>query len=129
MVTAAAAVAAAAPDSPAAMQPASPFPYDGPEALRQPIVEALTRVVDPEIAMSIVDVGLVYGVTVAAGKLHVLLTMTSAACPVGDMIIEDIETELDRIAPPDLLIEVELVWAPPWTPDRMSERSRRFMGW
>ena len=111
------------------MPPESPFPYAGPEALRQPIVDALTRVVDPEVAMSIVDVGLIYGVTVTAEKLHVLLTMTSAACPVGDLIIEEIEAELDRIAPPELLIEVELVWEPPWTPDRMSERSRRFMAW
>ncbi len=111
------------------MQPESPFPYAGAEALRQPIVDALTRVVDPEIALSIVDVGLIYGVSVTGEKLHVLLTMTSAACPVGDLIIEEIEAELDRIAPPALLIEVELVWEPPWTPERMSERSRRFMGW
>lgn len=111
------------------MQSKAPFPYDGPEALRQPIADALTRVVDPEVAMSIVDVGLVYGVTVTDGKLHVLLTMTSAACPVAGLIVDEVEAELDGIVPPELLIEVELVWAPPWSPDRMSERSRRFMGW
>lgn len=109
--------------------PNAPFPYEGPEALRQPLVAALTRVVDPEVAMSIVDVGLIYGVTVTDEKLHVRLTMTSAACPVADLIIGEVETELDRVAPPDLLIEVELVWAPPWSADRMSERARRFMQW
>ncbi|WP_397410189.1 metal-sulfur cluster assembly factor [Polaromonas sp.] len=107
----------------------APFPYEGPEALRQPLVAALTRVVDPEVAMSIVDVGLIYGVTVTDEKLHVRLTMTSAACPVADLIIDEVETELDRVAPPELLIEVELVWAPPWSADRMSERARRFMQW
>ena len=49
---------------------------------------ALRRVVDPEVAMNIVDVGLVYGVTVEAERVHVRVTMTSAACPVADVIIE-----------------------------------------
>ena len=62
----------------------SPYPYDGPEAMRKPIEDALRRVVDPEVAMTIVDVGLVYGVSVTDDRLHVLLTMTSAACPVAD---------------------------------------------
>jgi metal-sulfur cluster biosynthetic enzyme len=108
---------------------AGPYPYEGPESLRQPILEALTRVVDPEVAMSIVDVGLVYGVTVDNEKVHVLLTMTSAACPVTDVIVEEAEGELDRIAPPELAVHVELVWDPPWTMDRMSARARIFMGW
>lgn len=111
------------------MEERPPYPYDGPEGLRQPILDALTKVVDPEVAMSIVDVGLVYGVTVDASRVHVLLTMTSAACPVTDVIVEEVETELDRIAPPQLLVHVELVWDPPWTMERMSERARRFMGW
>jgi metal-sulfur cluster biosynthetic enzyme len=108
---------------------ASPFPYEGPDELRRAIGEALQRVVDPEVAMSIVDVGLVYGVTVAQGKIHVLLTMTSAACPVADVIVDDVENELDRVAPAELKIHVELVWEPPWTPARMSERAKIFMGW
>ena len=120
-------------DLPGSARPAAParppYPYDGPEALRQPILDALRRVVDPEVAMTIVDVGLIYGVTAANGKVHVVLTMTSAACPVTGLIIEEVETELDRAVPPEWLIEVELVWEPPWTPERMSERSRRFMGW
>ena len=111
------------------MPSSPPFPYTGPEALRQLIVDALSRVVDPEVALSIVDVGLIYGVSVAGDKVHVLLTMTSAACPVTDLIVEEVETELGRALPPELVVEVELVWQPPWSPDRMSERSRRFMGW
>ncbi|KRD14000.1 hydroxylase [Acidovorax sp. Root267] len=107
----------------------SPFPYDGPEELRAPILAALRRVVDPEVAMNVVDVGLIYGVTVAQGKLHALVTMTSAACPVTDVILEEIETELDRDMPPELLIQVGLVWEPPWTTDRLSEGAKRFMGW
>jgi metal-sulfur cluster biosynthetic enzyme len=119
------------------MKDTSPFPYDGPDALAGPVLEALTRVVDPEVAMSIVDVGLVYGVRVSDGTMHVRITMTSAACPVvdviveevEDVIVEEVEDELDRIAPPDMKIAVELVWEPPWTTDRMSERAKCFMGW
>ncbi|MDE2401466.1 MAG: metal-sulfur cluster assembly factor [Burkholderiales bacterium] len=106
-----------------------PFPYEGDESLHQPIIEALQRVVDPEVAMSIVDVGLIYGVTVADGKVQVRMTMTSAACPVTDVIIEDAETQLDRVLPPDYKIAVELSWEPPWTPERMSERAKLFMRW
>ena len=80
--------------------------------------------------MNIVDVGLIYGVALVDGReLHVQVTMTSAACPVADVIVEDIERELDRAVPPELLIRVQLVWEPAWTPDRMSEKARHFMGW
>lgn len=108
---------------------AASFRYDGPEALRQPIAQALSRVVDPEVSMNIVDVGLVYGVTVDAETVHVLITMTSAACPMIDLIIEDAELELDKVVPADLKICIQLVWEPPWTPDRMSATARQFMGW
>lgn len=105
------------------------FDYQGDDAWRDPITEALRKVVDPEVALSILDVGLVYAVTVDAGKAHVLMTMTSAACPVTDMIVEEVQMELDQILPPDLTIDVELCWDPAWTPARMSEAARRFMQW
>lgn len=106
-----------------------PYPYTGPEALREPLLAALHRVVDPEVAMTIVDVGLVYGVTVTPGRVHVLLTMTSAACPVTDLIVEEVQAELDKVVPDGMEIAVELVWEPPWTTDRMSPRAKAFMGW
>jgi metal-sulfur cluster biosynthetic enzyme len=107
----------------------TPYPYDGPEELRQPILAALRRVVDPEVAMSIVDVGLVYDVAVTAERVKVLLTMTSAACPVVDVIVDDACAELDKVVPVDQRIHVEVVWEPPWTTDRMSDRAKAFMGW
>jgi metal-sulfur cluster biosynthetic enzyme len=112
---------------PAAAAPA--FAYDGPAALRETLSAALMRVVDPEVAMSIVDVGLVYGVTVTAEAARVRLTMTSAACPVADLIIDDLHDELERVLPTGCTIDVELCWEPPWTPDMMSARARRFMQW
>lgn len=105
------------------------FPYSGPAEMREPIEKALHRVVDPEVAMTVVDVGLVYGVVLEDGRLHVTVTMTSAACPVTDLILEEVETELDRVVPEGVQVDVELVWEPPWTPDRMSPRAKEFMGW
>jgi metal-sulfur cluster biosynthetic enzyme len=107
----------------------TPFPYEGPPELLPVIARSLQGVVDPEVAMSIVDVGLIYGVKVADGRVDVELTMTSAACPVADVIIEDVEFQLDQALPQALKIHVELVWEPPWTAERMSARARAFMGW
>ena len=115
--------------TPRAPDRGAPFPYDGPETLRAPIAAALRRVIDPEVAMSIVDVGLVYGVQVDERQVHVLVTMTSAACPVVDVIVDDIWHELSRVLPASLAIDVELVWEPPWMPARMSDRAKRIMGW
>lgn len=111
------------------MQTHTPFSFDGPEALYQPIVDALRRVMDPEFALSIVDVGLIYGVTVSEDKCQVQMTMTSAACPLAGLIVEDIQEELGRIAGAPLPIEVELLWEPPWTAARLSEHAKRFLGW
>lgn len=105
------------------------FTYEGPQELLPAIVQALEKVVDPEVALDIVDVGLVYGVTVREGRMDVAITMTSAACPVTDIIVDDVENALDDAMPPELKIHVELVWEPPWTPQRMSPRARAFMGW
>lgn len=114
------------------MKPAdlsSGVPYDGPDALRAPIEQAIGRVVDPELSLSITDVGLVYGVDVDDRRVRVALTMTSAACPVADLIVNELESELDVVVPASMQIEVRLVWDPPWSSERMSARARQFMGW
>ncbi len=111
------------------MQTHAPFSYEGPEALYQPIVEALQRVMDPEFALSVVDLGLVYGVTLNENKCQVRMTMTSVACPLANLIVEDVQEELGHVAPPQLPVEVDLLWEPPWTAARMSEHAKRFLGW
>lgn len=108
---------------------AQPFPYLGDEALRGPIVRALRRVIDPEVAMSIVDVGLIYQVTAADDRVHVLMTMTSAACPAADAIMDDVERELDQVVPLEHKIELELCWEPPWEPSMISAQGRARLGW
>lgn len=103
--------------------------YSGDEAMREPIVKALHRVVDPELSLSIVDVGLIYGVTVRPDTVHVRMTMTSAACPVTDMLVDEVYAELEQLFPIEVGISVELVWEPAWTPECMSARARAVMNW
>jgi metal-sulfur cluster biosynthetic enzyme len=67
--------------------------------------------------------GLVCAVTVTPERLHALLTMTSPACPVADLIVDDAAAELDRLAPAGMAVDVELAWVPAWTADRMSARA------
>lgn len=105
------------------------YAYEGPGELLPVLTAALQRVIDPEVAMNVLDVGLVYRVTAAAGRVDVTVTMTSAACPVTDVIVEDIEHQLDRSLPEEWTIHVELVWEPAWTPQRLSPKARLLMGW
>ena len=91
--------------------------------------DALSRVVDPEAGVNIVDLGLVYGVEVTPRSVQVRMTMTSAACPMTELIVDDMHEQLAAVLPPDVAIDVELVWDPPWTPDRMSQAARSIFGW
>ena len=93
------------------------------------IREALRQVEDPEAGMNIVDLGLVYGIEVADGAVHVDLTMTTAACPMADMIVEQAREAVAAIVPAGTAIDVELVWDPPWTPDKMTGIARDHFGW
>ena len=94
--------------------------------------EALKQVVDPELFVNIVDLGLVYLITVAdaeEGKQNVSIemTMTSPACPAGPQLIQQSKDALGRLEGVGQ-VEVKLVMVPPWTPDRMSEEARDQLG-
>jgi metal-sulfur cluster biosynthetic enzyme len=91
--------------------------------------EALRQVDDPEAGMNIVDLGLVYGVEVVANVVHVDLTMTTAACPMAESIVDEARGVIASIVPPDATIDVRLVWDPPWTPDRMTGVAKDHFGW
>lgn len=90
---------------------------------------ALRNVIDPEVGMNVVDLGLVYGIEIAPGRVRVALTMTTPACPMGSMITEDAREAIRGIAPEGADIVVDLVWDPPWSPARMSESAKRHFGW
>lgn len=79
--------------------------------------------------MSIVDLGLVYGIRIESGKVCVDMTMTSPACPVASYLVDESAAAIRAIAPEGTDVQVELVWEPPWTPERMSPQAQRRFGW
>lgn len=93
--------------------------------------DALRQVIDPEAGMNIVDLGLVYDIAVGERSVHVQMTMTSAACPMADMIVDDSYAAIEGALPrgQEIEVEVELVWEPPWTPALMSDLARDQFGW
>lgn len=88
--------------------------------------EALGRVNDPEYPLSVVDMGMVYGVEVDAGVAHVTVTFTSIGCPAIDMILGDVDREV-RAVPGIADVRLDVVWSPPWTKERISERGRKVL--
>lgn len=90
--------------------------------------DALTQVIDPEIGENIVALGLVYAIVQQDQTVKVTLTMTSAACPMGDMIIDDVMQALDKVLP-DTPTEVTLTWDPPWNPGMISAEAKTRLGW
>lgn len=104
------------------------YPYEGDPGLAVRVDRALRHVADPEMGVGIVDLGLIYGVAVDEDAFHVRVTMTSAACPVTDLIVEDIVQELGRVDP-DRAADVVVVWDPPWDSGMMSAKAKSAMGW
>jgi metal-sulfur cluster biosynthetic enzyme len=92
------------------------------------ILVALKDVIDPEIGLNIVDLGLVYRATRGPDGIDVALTMTTHSCPLSEMLVEEAKQALHSHFPESSFVSVELVWDPPWSSDRMSEEGRRQLG-
>lgn len=90
--------------------------------------ERLRAVVDPEVGIGIVDLGLVYDVVVDEQAIAVTMTMTTPACPLGPYLEQSVEQALAPLAG-HRLVAVELVLSPPWSPDMISDEGRAELGW
>lgn len=88
---------------------------------------ALRKVKDPELNLNVVDLGLIYGVTVEEGNVEVAMTLTSPGCPSGPQIMGDVERAI-RALPGVDEVSVNLVWSPFWSPDRIEPRVRAYLG-
>ena len=97
--------------------------------LAQDVQDALQAVVDPELGMNVVELGLVYRIDADPQRIQVQMTMTSPGCPVGESIVADAVAAIRAALPEAGEVGVELVWDPPWTPEMMSEGARGFFGW
>jgi metal-sulfur cluster biosynthetic enzyme len=91
------------------------------------IRETLRQVIDPEIDCNIVDLGLVYGVAIDRGKVTITMTLTTPGCPMHESIAWGVRSALLGIEGVEE-VDVQLVWDPPWTPERMSESVRAEAG-
>lgn len=89
--------------------------------------EALKQVEDPELGLNIVDLGLVYDVDVEGGTINVRMTLTSPGCPVGPQILNGAKTVLQDLEGVEE-VNVELVWEPFWSPDRIDPDYRAILG-
>ncbi|GIX03412.1 MAG: hypothetical protein KatS3mg113_0418 [Planctomycetaceae bacterium] len=91
------------------------------------VIEALRQVVDPELFVNIIDLGLVYTINIHDGKVEVEMTLTSPACPAGPQLVHQARTVLERL-PGVRQASIKLVMSPPWTPDRMTDDARDQLG-
>jgi metal-sulfur cluster biosynthetic enzyme len=89
--------------------------------------EALKEVIDPEIGVNIVDLGMVYGVDVGEGEAKITMTLTTPMCPLSEYIDQAVKESLE-VFPSLRLVDVNLVWTPPWTPAMMSEDAKLELG-
>ena len=91
------------------------------------LIDALKQVVDPELMINIVDLGLVYDVAQDENKVKIQMTLTSPACPAGPQIVHQAKMALEQIEGVDEA-QIQLVMTPPWTPDRMTDDARDHLG-
>ena len=94
---------------------------------KEEVVDALRQVEDPELGMDIVELGLLYDVEVEGPKVKVSYSLTSMGCPAGPMIEEDIQNVASGVEGVQE-VETDLVWDPPWTPERMSDDAKFILG-
>lgn len=94
---------------------------------KKSIMEKLKNVPDPELGISIVDLGLVYDVKIDKGNVRVIMTLTTMGCPLFDLIERPIKEELKKIKEVKN-IDVELTFEPPWSPEKMSKQARINLG-
>ena len=91
------------------------------------VEEALSNVIDPELGLDFVELGLIYGIEVDGGDVHVTFTLTTPGCPIGPQVTEQIEEFVGEL--PDVTsVQSSMTFTPPWTPDRMSEDAKFALG-
>jgi metal-sulfur cluster biosynthetic enzyme len=94
-------------------------------ATEDQVIEAMMDVVDPELGINVVDLGLVYGVTVDDGNVATVdMTLTSAACPLTDVIEDQTRAALTHVVSD---FRINWVWMPPWGPDKITDEGREML--
>ncbi len=97
--------------------------------MNEQLLEALREVLDPEIGVNVVDLGLVYGAEMQGNTARIAMTMTTPACPLHEYLSETARTAVQRHLPQIEHIDIQIVWDPPWSPAMMSDEAKRQLGW
>ncbi|MDE1861463.1 MAG: PqqD family peptide modification chaperone [Thaumarchaeota archaeon] len=93
------------------------------------VLESLKQCMDPEIPISVVDMGLIYGVNISDdNKVDIKMTMTTRGCPLHDTLVSDVKRYVNKV-PGVSGTDVEIVWDPPWTPEKMSEEAKKLINY
>jgi len=104
-------------------------PSNGGPLTEQAILDALKHVVDPELGINIVDLGLVYDVDISPdGTIHIEYTLTTMGCPIGPLIEQQMQSFLENV-PGVTSVDADMVLRPPWTPEMMSEEAKAALGY
>ncbi len=91
------------------------------------VMKALKECLDPEIGISLVDLGLIYDVIINKDKVDIKMTLTTPGCPMHAYMVDDVKNKVNNIKGVKE-VNVELVWDPPWSPDRMSDEAKKMLG-
>ena len=108
--------------------------YKGPGSIvgmivdEEEVTEALSNVIDPELGLDFVELGLVYGVEIDGGTVTVTFTLTTPACPIGPQVSEQMQEFVGEIEGVQEVV-TNMVFTPPWTPDKMSEDAKFALGY
>jgi metal-sulfur cluster biosynthetic enzyme len=94
---------------------------------QQDVLKALEAVIDPELGLNIVELGLIYGVQVENDEVSVKMTLSARGCPLHTSITNGVENVIKRMDGVNG-VKVEVVWDPPWTPDRIAPETKKRMG-
>jgi metal-sulfur cluster biosynthetic enzyme len=94
---------------------------------KKDVLNALKKVIDPEIGLNVVDLGLIYKVKVdKENRVEIEMTLTTPFCPLSHFLVGQVETKVKKLKPRS--VKVKLVFDPPWTPEKMSKKARKLLG-
>ena len=92
------------------------------------VVEALSNVIDPELGLDFVELGLIYGIEIDGGTVNITFSLTTPACPIGPQVSEQMEEFVGEVEGVEQVVPT-MTFTPPWTPDRMSEDAKFALGY